>query len=231
MYIKGLMKRMFFLMLIFYLFFLFTIPVYCAENDGVNSNVVVPTTTINNQINTAYVFLGDSRFVGMDKTVHLALLPDVYVIAKVGQGYDWLESNALPALNNLKATTNYDRYIVICNLGVNDLGNVNKYINILPALTDENTKLYWDSVNPTVDSSALVKCANIEQFNATLHQYIPNTNWIDTYTYLQVSGFNAHDGVHYDSATYTKLFYYMMTYVANMECSQNLSYDVTTRQA
>ena len=168
-------------------------------------------------LNTAYVFLGDSRFVGMEKYAQGLGLPNIYVIAKVAKGYNWLEQNALAELQQLKDSTDYDKYIVICNLGVNDLGNLNKYISILPRFYAEDTDLYWMSVNPTIDSLSTVKCGKIEEFNNTLKQYIPATNWIDTYTYLTLNGFKSRDGVHYDSDTYNMIFYYTMSYVLTVE--------------
>ena len=171
---------------------------------------------------TAYIFLGDSRFVGMNIYAHITNFPDVFVVAEVAKGYDWLDKVALNEIQKIKDTTDYDKYIIICNMGVNDLGNINKYISILPRLYAEDTDLYWVSVNPTIDSLTRVKCSSIENFNITLKQYIPEMNWIDTYTYLQTTGFKARDGLHYDSETYGKLFYYIMSYVITMEYWRNM---------
>ena len=212
---NSLFKAMLIFSICISILFMNTVPVFAEENmesiqeDGGYIDVNAPKT--------AYVFLGDSRCVGMDKFAHITNLPNVFVIARVGKGYDWLEKTALAELQALKMTTTYDKYVVICNLGVNDLGNINKYVSILPAFYAEDTVLYWVSVNPTIDSLSHVKCQTIEGFNATMQQFIPVTNWIDTYTYLVTDGFKAKDGVHYDADTYNKLFYYMMSQVMTLE--------------
>ena len=165
----------------------------------------------------AYIFIGDSRTVGMNNYVHVDALPNVYVIAKVAKGYDWLVQSAIPELNMIKQTTNYDKYIVICNLGVNDLGNISNYIATLPQLMAEDTRLYWVSVNPTIDNLTRVQCSSIELFNAQLQPYFQDMNWIDTYSCLKQVGFKARDGLHYDADTYTLIFSLIMQSVVMNE--------------
>lgn len=179
------------------------------------------TTKPTTNLKTAYVFIGDSRFEGMRQAAHMSIVPDVYVIAKSSKGYTWLMSSAIPQLALLEQTTDYDKYIVICNLGINDLGNLNKYISAIPELQAYATELYWVAINPTIDSKTRVKCRSIENFNNTLKLYFPYVTWIDTYTYLLTDGFNSADGLHYDSATYNKLYYYIMSYVINAEFAKD----------
>ena len=104
---------------------------------------------------------------------------------------------------------------------IKDLGNLNKYISAIPELQSYATELYWVAINTTIDSKTRVKCRSIENFNNTLKLYFPYVTWIDTYTYLLADGFNSADGLHYDSATYNKLYYYIMSYVINAEFAKD----------
>lgn len=219
-------KHLFFKILLFiisisFMSMLTTVSCVDFKNKNLANKGNYSDTSTTKTTKTCYIFLGDSRFVGMNNAVNITRLPNFYVVANVSQGYKWLEETALDEINNIKDNTNYDKYIIICNLGVNDLGNINKYIDILPLFYEDNTVLYWVSVNPTIDKLATVKCHNIEVFNEKLKKVIPETYWIDTYNYLITDGFKSNDGVHYDNETYTKLFFHIMSYVTNMEYAHN----------
>lgn len=74
---------------------------------------------------TGIIFIGDSRTVGMSKSV--AIEDNVFFVAKVGQGYDWFCSTAIDAAEDIINSNDCDNWVIITNLGVNDLGNVEKY--------------------------------------------------------------------------------------------------------
>ncbi len=159
---------------------------------------------------TAYVFIGDSRTVGMDKAVKLSDMKDTYVIAEVGKGYSWYKNTALKQFNEIYSAQDYDKYVVLCNLGVNDLNNIEDYVTVKNDFEQENVEFYWVSVNPTIDSCGGVQCADICAFNRRIESLVTKDFYIDTYTYLISNGFNAPDGLHYDKDTYAIIYHYIM---------------------
>ena len=165
-------------------------------------NTYTPTTGV--------VYIGDSRTVGLNNVIGMSDLPDTYVIAKVGTGYNWYVKTGNTELQQIKAEHPHDNWIYIFNLGVNDLGNLEKYKVLIDDLEAEAT-VYTVSVNPTVDSKTKVKCSSIETFNAGLQTVADN--YVDTYTYLQNNGFVANDGLHYNKATYQTIYTLIWQYI------------------
>ena len=153
----------------------------------------------------AYVYIGDSRTVGMNNVVEMDKRKDTFVIAKSGMGYAWLVDTAIPELEKIQKNNNYDRYIIIFNLGVNDLGNIDKYIEIVPKLQNYG-ELYYVSINPTVDAVGGIQCKSIEKFNNAIIAEEKHINYVNSYSYLKKIGYYAEDGMHYDEETYINLY-------------------------
>ena len=68
----------------------------CIEYDDYN---VVGT---NDQIIDGYIFIGDSRFVGMDMYVNIENTSNQFLIAECGKGYQWLKDVAEPKIDEVK---------------------------------------------------------------------------------------------------------------------------------
>ena len=175
-------------------------------NDNITDEIQSPTieNTVDNLNNIGYIFIGDSRYVGMNKACNISDGKNKFVIAKVGQGYSYLVNEAIKRAQQIeeenKQITKW-KYI-IC-LGVNDLGNKDKYVSTLSNLA--NTKdLYIESVNP-VGYNSKISNATIEDFNNTIKN-ISNISYIDLYTILKNNGFSSNDGVHYSNETYKDIF-------------------------
>jgi len=162
-----------------------------------------------------YIFVGDSRF----KAIRLWMVDngiglDEIFICENGEGYNYMLAN----YELIKAYANSDSAIIV-GMGVNDLFNTAKYIALLNQMATElNCKIYFCSVNP-VDESKTNKRTNaaISAFNDTVRNSIDSRIiYIDTYNYLLQEGFNSGDGIHYDNATYAKIYYYIKTVVNNI---------------
>ena len=148
------------------------------------------------------IFIGDSRTVGMNK---YGIIPSGdLVIAKVGEGYDFLISNT----QSLYEANNSD---IIINLGVNDIDNISKYINTYRELNNNdksNNTYYIVSVNP-VENYPTITNDQIEQFNSKLKQLCDECNkfnYIDTYSSLVDKKNYTTDGLHYNKQTYSEIY-------------------------
>jgi len=154
------------------------------------------------------IFVGDSRTVGMEYAVDNG---DYTWLCEVGKGYYWLKEN-IDSIDDY-ATTGTK---VIFNLGVNDLGNVSKYIELINSYMDlwtsEGIEIYYSAVTPVGDTT--VTNEQIESFNATLQSGLDSrVTWIDSYTFLMENGFSSSDGLHYNNATYTNLYNYYISII------------------
>ena len=154
--------------------------------------------------NGDYIFVGDSRMVGMQSAVAPS---DTLYIAKSGQGYAWLKSMAGVQLRYyLKTNPNVK---VVLALGVNDLKNVNSYITYYKKLIKEfpKTKFYVLSVNPVNEKIRRyrIKNSSIESFNKKMYVAF-RSRYVNTYRQMKQEGFGTKDGLHYLEADYQKLY-------------------------
>jgi hypothetical protein len=176
-----------------------TILAVILMNTAVSAETTAPTYAIPEGRYDKYLFVGDSRFVGMST---YCKDDNVEYFAKSSQGLKWFNQN-------YDTITSYRGYNIVINLGVNDLYNLNKYIdtyNSFPEEFTENNNIILVSVNPCSGSHAYLN-KDIEKFNDEVEN---NTSlyfeFINTYDYLNYKGFNTSDGVHYTKSTYQDIY-------------------------
>jgi hypothetical protein len=173
-------------------------------NDKSNNNNNQSKDNLVNK-NIATIFIGDSRTVGMSNSVKK--LQNEFFIAKIGEGYSWLINDAVNEIDTIISNTNYDNYNLVFLLGVNDLGNYNKYIetyNYFKNVKYKNYNLYFCTVNPVIDGKSCATTKMVLEFNKKLENIIN----INTYDVI-INTFNAPDGLHYDSKTYKVIYNYI----------------------
>ncbi|MCR5341289.1 MAG: hypothetical protein K6E60_08070 [Saccharofermentans sp.] len=146
---------------------------------------------------TDYLFVGDSRTVGLASCVS-----GISSKAKVGAKVDYLKSI-------LSEVTKTRKKNVIFNFGVNDLGNINKYITVYKSLPKDfinNNNVIIMSVNPTDGSKYNSWNTDIDKFNAKIKSNLPSgVKYLDTNSTLKKEGFSTRDGVHYKDVTYKRI--------------------------
>ncbi|MDY3249372.1 MAG: SGNH/GDSL hydrolase family protein [Candidatus Choladocola sp.] len=159
------------------------------------------------------IWVGDSRTIGMRDALDNE---DVYIGAS-GEGYSWLSETGLPQLK--KAVSEYSEAPVIFNFGVNDPDNLEKYITLYESLTSEypETHFYFMSVNP-IEPTLCDNITNeeISEFNSRLAAAFPDA-YIDTFTYMQMSGVVPIDGIHYSEEDYQLIYEYASQEVLRKE--------------
>lgn len=160
-----------------------------------------------------YIYLGDSRFVGMDNVCHVSEEDNTWVVAKVGEGLRWCENTALDEVSTIiNDNPDIDEWYLISGLGVNDSYNAAKYVEMYDSLDDVYVVLV--SVNPMekskcdkygYDYSALTRGAN------AMNEILRDTEYtyIDVSTHLEEVGFSTADGVHYTGDTYEEIYEYI----------------------
>lgn len=161
------------------------------------SKKVTKKTVVTKPKYTEYLFVGDSRTVGLD-----ACVSGISSKAKVGAKVDYLQSI-------LSDVTKTRKKNVIFNFGVNDLGNINKYITVYESLPKDfikNNNVIIMSVNPTDGSKYGSWNTDIDKFNAKMKKNLPSgVKYLDTNSTLKKEGFSTRDGVHYKEVTYKRI--------------------------
>lgn len=157
---------------------------------------------------TKYVFVGDSRYVGMSEFQQDG---DVF-LARNNMGYDFL----VEQLPNIYSVCDENAALIV-GLGVNDMNyGRDKYIAKLNELADElDCQIYYMSVNPVDEKKEAahgytVLNSKIDEFNAKLKSGLSDKiKFIDTNSYLKQMTFTTVDGLHYNKGTYQLIYDYI----------------------
>lgn len=181
------------------------------DNDIVSMSIETEEIEEIENISEGYLFVGDSRFVGMNNVCNIKKIDNYFVVAEVGKGYDWFVSEAQAQIDSIISNNvDIEKWNMIIGLGVNDLNNKEKYVSLYKELSEKYT-LYIMSVNP-IEYHSWITNSQIEEFNLSINS-IENTNYIDSYNYLIENGFSTSDGLHYDNNTYEKIFSFINDYL------------------
>lgn len=153
-----------------------------------------------------FIFVGDSRTVQMHDVVGDT---GVSFIAENSRGYDWFAEKAIPRIDPHvgKGTK------IVINLGVNDPGNIDKYIALVNQKSVEWTakgaKVYYATVYPVTDNPYTTE-EQVKMFNQKLATGLQGVQIIDTYTWLKSVGYQMVDGLHYSSGSTANIYAYLI---------------------
>ena len=146
---------------------------------------------------SGYLFVGDSRTVGLDEAVS-----GVSSIAKVGAGVSYFKSI-------LSDVTKVRGKNVIFNFGVNDRDRYKDYVAIYKSLPKEfiqNNNVIFMSVNPTDGSKYKSWNADIDKLNAYVKKNLTSgMKYLERNSILKKEGFKTRDGCHYKPVTYKRI--------------------------
>lgn len=152
---------------------------------------------------TGVVFIGDSRFVQMRDALNGY---GAIIVAQGWMGHDWMMETAFPEVDPAIGKG----CKVVINLGVNDLGNIDKYISDVNAQAalwaQRGIRVYYATVNPREENNY-----QIDEFNRKLIERLQGITIIDTNTFLKNYGYKLVDNVHYDGATNINIYSYIMS--------------------
>lgn len=163
-----------------------------------------------------FLFVGDSRTVGMEEAMQDSADTDhCSYIGKVGEGYHWLVNEGMDQLRT--ALSEEPDATVVFNLGVNDLGEIDRYLAFYPQIFAEypDASFYIMSVNPVGDACSGASNEEIRDFNAKLKAAFPD-QYLDCYDYLQQTGFSTVDELHYTNDTYRAIHDYTVNTLEEM---------------
>lgn len=150
------------------------------------------------------VFVGDSRTVGMQ--MYVGGEDNEYWSAKNSMGYSWMADSGVPEVEGLIE----EGTDVVILMGVNDLGNVGRYVDYMNRKAAEwrerGARTFFVSVTPVVDSkSPNAKNSRIEDFNSYAQANLRGVHYIDAYSRIRNS-FGSPDGIHFDGSTYRAIY-------------------------
>lgn len=172
-----------------------------SPEEGTISKPVHAETSQNNKL----IFVGDSRTEGIRDAVH----DDNIWSCLSSMGYDWMVSTGIPQIE----AEIEDNTSVIILMGVNDVDNLNKYVQYINEKAKEWTDLgastYFVSVGP-VENDPYVTNEQIESFNAAMEANLLGVTYIDVYSHLMETGYSTVDGTHYPEAVSVEIYNYIL---------------------
>lgn len=180
-----------------------------ANSGGKDTSYSTEGTTILTGSDSSYIFIGDSRTVGMNIYVD----KNKYIwSAKSGAGLTWMKKTGVPAIEG----DIEDGSSIVILMGVNDvfhLSQTDEYADYLNEKAEKWVKkganVYFVSVNPITTSSVAggeITNAKIEKWNDSLKKKLSdNVTYIDTYSQLK-GKLHAGDGLHYYADDCQKLY-------------------------
>ena len=151
---------------------------------------------------TGYIFVGDSRFVNMNDVCEISKRDNLFMVAKVGEGYSWFSETALSQIKRIISSGLYSKWKLIICLGINDLGNLDKYLKKYEAIKGDYD-ITLVSVNPVNNYGSLTN-EQIKTFNSSLEKL--GLPFIDTFNMLLTTGYSTTDGLHYSGDTTKKIY-------------------------
>ena len=125
------------------------------------------------------ILVGDSRFVQMQTNVGEN---SCTWIAESGKGYTWFTENAIARIDGCVGKGSK----ILINLGVNDPGNLNNYLEVVNAKaaewTGKGAKVYYASVNPVWENPYVTE-EQVEYFNSQMQNGLSgDITWIDSHS-------------------------------------------------
>lgn len=175
------------------------IPIY-SSTGGTATSIAGKSTVI---------FVGDSRTVGMKAAVGAN---NHIWSAKVGEGYSWMVSVGIPAIENKVSS---DTAVCIL-MGINDYQGISaskyaSYINQCASRwSAKGASTYFVSVNPVGSPSNgryhSITNDQLVTYNEQLKNSLSsNVGFIDTYSQI-IDKFRTTDGLHFDTSTYKNIY-------------------------
>ncbi len=184
-----------------------------AAENAANASSSSGTPYTNEEIESALIYMGDSRTHGMSNAFNNS---NIGFICEDGKGYSWLLSTALSQLDTM-AKDGKKKFVVMA-FGVNDLGNIDKYINEYNSMISKysSLKFFFMSVNPVDETTEAshgysVTNASIEAFNSKLSSTY-GAQYIDVYSQIK-GGIATVDGLHYTTDVYKNIHSIVLKYI------------------
>lgn len=192
-----------------------------------SSLVFLPANTARADDLVGIIYLGDSRFAGMQSAVSNELKPNEFFVSSVGAGSAWLSSTGVSSIDTIiKEKTSFKSWVIVTNLGVNDLdaeSYTSKYSTLLSGAWSKH-KVYFASVNPTYNTGrghVPPNNGDIESFNSALKGGVSWSGYIDTYSVCATGNFagKSGDGIHYGQADYRVVYGTIKSGIASVTTS------------
>lgn len=161
-------------------------------------------------IEKALLYVGDSRVLDMQNHIESNT---VKFVGSENADYEWLANTGRSEINSKLNDGGTPVKFVVIGLGLYDLDNADKYVNIFNSLSSNSDVNYiFMSVTPVNEEKAPSSMTNakINSFNSTISSKIEK--YVDT-TSAVSNDFKTSDGIKYDTDTYRAIHKLILDYI------------------
>ena len=179
-----------------------------AHKKAVSASCTIRVTNKSAQRTGKTIFVGASRTKGKEQILD-DHTDNILFITKSGARLPWFQNTAFTELKKL-LDQDPEQTVVIC-MGVNDMQDIDGYIILCQNLMMQypKTKIYVTTITPVDSTFTYHKDSQIRTFNRKLKAAI-GKNVINTYRYLNKTGYETIDGIHYEQSTCAKELDYIL---------------------
>lgn len=190
-----------------------------AQNYASSASCTIRVNSRSAQKTGKTVFVGASRTKGKEQVLE-DRTNNILFITKSGARLPWFQNTAFTELKKI-LDKDPGQTAVIC-MGVNDMQDIDGYISLCWELMMQypKTKVYITTITPVDSTFTYHKDAQIRTFNRKLKAAF-GSNVINTYRYLNKTGFETVDGIHYEQSTCAKELDYILDAISNSDSSRN----------
>lgn len=189
-----------------------------AHNNAAMASCTIRINNKSSQSTGKTIFVGASRTKGKEMVLD-DRTDNILFITKSGARLPWFHNTAFTELKKI-LDKDPKQTAVIC-MGVNDMQDINGYISLCRELMTQypHTKIYITTITPIDSTFTYHKDSQIRTFNRKLKAAF-GSNVINTYRYLNKTGYETIDGIHYEQSTCAKELDYILDAIGKSNTSQ-----------
>lgn len=189
-----------------------------AHKDAAPASCTIRVNNKSSQGTGKTIFVGASRTKGKEMVLD-DRTDKILFITKSGARLPWFQNTAFTELTKI-LDKDPEQAAVIC-MGVNDMQDIDGYISLCRELMLQypRTKIYITTITPVDSTFTYHKDAQIRTFNRKLKAAF-GSNVINTYRYLNKTGYKTVDGIHYEQSTSAKELDYILDALGKSNATQ-----------
>ena len=172
-----------------------------------------------------FIFIGDSRLGSVSNLSNEIGFGSVDFITTENVDYYWLVNNGVDSLDYI-LDNNLGNYNIVFNLGINDLSNIELYVDFFNSLAERypTQNIFVLSVGPLDEGKAIendimhINNDDIYNFNVDMMKRLnKNVHMIHVFQELINNGYNTTDGYYFTEDTSISLLKFIKAHIKKLQ--------------
>lgn len=202
-------------------------PIIIEEEEEEKEESIIEDENIEkvNQKTNNFIFIGDSRIDSFKSIAHNINFDSIEFITSENADCDWMRNSGLSELNHI-LNSNPGHYNIVFNVGINDLNNIDRYVNFFNDLANQhpNQNIFvlgifpLDELKFEEENDIFINNDDIYDFNIEMKKNVNNNvHIIHTFQELILNGYDTVDGYYLEEETSLSLLNFIWNHVNVLE--------------